>query len=52
VQAVLATPAVRERLVALASGFFPAWKPAEVDSYYAAERATWIPIVHPAIGRA
>jgi tripartite-type tricarboxylate transporter receptor subunit TctC len=52
VAAVLATPAVRERLVALASSFFPAWKPAEVDAYYTAERAKWIPVVRQAIGKA
>jgi tripartite-type tricarboxylate transporter receptor subunit TctC len=51
VAAVLDTPAVRERLVALASSFFPSWKPAEVDAYYAAERAKWIPVVRQAIGR-
>lgn len=52
VQAVLREPAVRERLVGLASSFFPAWKPAEVDAYYAAERAKWIPVVRQAVGRA
>jgi tripartite-type tricarboxylate transporter receptor subunit TctC len=52
VAAVLATPAVRERLMALASSFFPAWKPTEVDAYYAAERAKWIPVVRQAIGKA
>jgi tripartite-type tricarboxylate transporter receptor subunit TctC len=52
VAAVLAEAAVRERLVALASSFFPAWKPAEVDAYYAAERAKWIPVVRQAVGRA
>jgi tripartite-type tricarboxylate transporter receptor subunit TctC len=51
IQAVLSTPAVRDRLVALASSFFPALKPSEVDAYYAAERAKWIPVVRQAIGR-
>jgi tripartite-type tricarboxylate transporter receptor subunit TctC len=52
VASVLTTPAVRERLVALASSFFPNWKPAEVDAYYATERTKWIPIVRQAIGKA
>jgi tripartite-type tricarboxylate transporter receptor subunit TctC len=52
VAAVLSTPAVRERLVALASSFFPNWKPADVDAYYAAERSKWIPVVRQAIGKA
>jgi tripartite-type tricarboxylate transporter receptor subunit TctC len=52
VQAVLAETGVRERLVALASSFFPAWTPAQVDAYYAAERAKWIPVVREAVGRA
>lgn len=52
ISAVLAMPAVRERLVALASSFFPHWAPAEVDAFYAAERTKWLPIVRQAVGRA
>lgn len=52
VAAVLAKPAVRERLGALASTFFPAWSPAEVDGFYASERTKWIPVVRQAVGRA
>ncbi|MEX4009883.1 Bug family tripartite tricarboxylate transporter substrate binding protein [Neoaquamicrobium sediminum] len=42
VTAVLGTPEVRERLEALASSFFPAMSPTEVDAFYASERETWI----------
>lgn len=52
IAAVLATPSVRERLVGLASSFFPAWRPAEVDAFYASERVKWIPVVRQAVGRA
>lgn len=52
IAAVLAMPAVRERLDALASSYFPGWKPSEVDAFYAAERAKWIPVVRQAVGRA
>jgi tripartite-type tricarboxylate transporter receptor subunit TctC len=52
VQAVLAVPDVRQRLEGMASSFFPAWKPAEVDAHYATERAKWIPVVRRAVGRA
>lgn len=52
VKAALATPDVKTRLEAMAASFFPAWSPAEVDAYYAAERAKWIPIVRQAIGKA
>lgn len=51
VRATLAMPEVRRRLAELASTFFPAWSPAEVDAYYAAERAKWIPVVRQAVGR-
>jgi tripartite-type tricarboxylate transporter receptor subunit TctC len=51
VQASLASQAVREKLTALASSFFPAWSPAEVDAFYAAERKKWLPIVRQAIGK-
>lgn len=51
ISAILAMPSVRERLDALASSYFPDWKPADVDTFYAAERARWIPIVRKAIGR-
>ncbi len=51
VAAVLAIPAVRERLNALASSYFPNWSPAEVDAFYAAERAKWIPVVRQAVGK-
>jgi tripartite-type tricarboxylate transporter receptor subunit TctC len=51
ITAVLGLPAVRERLAALASSFFPPWKPAEVDAFYAAERAKWIPVVRQAVGK-
>jgi tripartite-type tricarboxylate transporter receptor subunit TctC len=52
VAAVLAMPSVRERLDGLASSYFPRWTPAEVDAFYAAERAKWIPVVRQAVGRA
>lgn len=48
VTAVLAMPAIRERLVALGSEISPASSPAEVDAFYAKERAFWIPIVRDA----
>lgn len=51
IAAVLAMPPVRERLDALASSYFPCWKPGEVDAFYAAERAKWIPVVRQAVGR-
>lgn len=52
VAAVLAMPEVRGKLETLASIFFPAQTPAEVDTFYAAEREKWIPIVREAIGKA
>lgn len=51
VAAVLAQPEVRTKLESLASIFFPAQKPADVDAFYAAERDKWIPIVREAIGK-
>jgi len=51
VVSVLAMPVVRQRLDALASTYFPAWKPSEVDAFYASERTKWIPVVREAIGR-
>lgn len=51
VQASLASPAVREKLTALASSFFPAWSPSEVDAFYAEERKKWLPVVRQAIGK-
>lgn len=42
---------VRKKLQELASTFYPAWTPAEVDAFYAAERTKWIPIVRQAIGK-
>jgi len=51
IAAVLASPDTRKRLEDLASTFYPAWKPAEVDTFYAAERAKWIPVVRQAVGK-
>ena len=51
VAAVLAMPEVRTKLESLASIFFPAQAPADVDAFYAAEREKWIPIVREAIGK-
>lgn len=51
VAAVLASPEIRKRLEDLASSFYPAWKPAEVDAFYTSERAKWIPVVRQAVGR-
>lgn len=51
VKAVLAMPEVRKRLDDLASTYFPAWLPSEVDAFYARERAKWIPVVRQAIGK-
>lgn len=51
VKAVLAMPDVRKRLDDLASTYFPDWSPADVDAFYARERAKWIPIVRQAIGK-
>jgi tripartite-type tricarboxylate transporter receptor subunit TctC len=48
VQAVLAQPAIRDRLAALGSEFLPPMTPAEVDAFYAREREQWIPIVREA----
>ena len=52
VAAVLAMPEIKQRLVSLASSFFPPATPAEVDAFYAAERTKWLPIVRQAIGKA
>lgn len=43
--AVLMVPALRDRLAALGSEFFDAMDPAQVDRFYAAERAQWVPLV-------
>lgn len=51
VQASLASANVRERLESLASSFFPAWSPTEVDAFYASERSKWLPLVRQAIGK-
>jgi tripartite-type tricarboxylate transporter receptor subunit TctC len=51
-RATLAMPEVRQRLSELDSTFFPAWSPAEVDAFYASERAKWLPVVRQAIGKA
>lgn len=51
VAAVIASPEVKTKLEALASNFFPASSPADVDAFYASERAKWIPIVRQAIGK-
>jgi tripartite-type tricarboxylate transporter receptor subunit TctC len=45
VNRVVQTPEMRARLEELASIVPPAKTPAEVDAYYAEQRATWIPIV-------
>ncbi len=42
---IVQSDAMRERLEALASIVPPAKTPAEVDAYYAEQRATWIPVV-------
>ncbi|MGL5361740.1 MAG: Bug family tripartite tricarboxylate transporter substrate binding protein [Bosea sp. (in: a-proteobacteria)] len=52
VAVVLAMPDVRKRLEGMASSFFPAWRPAEVDAYYSSERAKWLPVVRQAVGKA
>ncbi len=51
VSATIASAEVRKKLEELASTFYPAWSPAEVDAFYAAERTKWIPIVRQAIGK-
>jgi tripartite-type tricarboxylate transporter receptor subunit TctC len=51
VTAVLAMPEIRKRLQDLASSFYPAWPPADVDAFYARERAKWVPVVRQAVGR-
>ncbi len=43
--AVLKMPELRERLAALGSEFFDAMDPAQVDRFYASERAQWVPLV-------
>jgi len=43
--AVLKMPELRERLAALGSEFFDAMEPAQVDRFYASERAQWVPLV-------
>jgi tripartite-type tricarboxylate transporter receptor subunit TctC len=43
--AVLKEPALRDRLAALGSEFFEPMAPAQVDRFYAAERAQWVPLV-------
>ncbi len=45
VNEVVQAPALRERLGALGSFVPAAMTPAEVDAYYARERALWIPVV-------
>jgi tripartite-type tricarboxylate transporter receptor subunit TctC len=45
VAAVLALPAVRDRLVGWGSEMSPPMSPAEVDGFYAEERRLWIPLV-------
>jgi tripartite-type tricarboxylate transporter receptor subunit TctC len=42
---VLMVPALRDRLAALGSEFFDAMDPAQVDRFYATERAQWVPLV-------
>lgn len=44
-------PDVRKRLDDLASTYFPAWTPAEVDDFYTRERAKQLPVVRQAIGK-
>jgi tripartite-type tricarboxylate transporter receptor subunit TctC len=51
VSATIASAEVRKKLEELASTFYPAWSPAEVDAFYAAERTKWIPTVRQAIGK-
>jgi tripartite-type tricarboxylate transporter receptor subunit TctC len=51
IAAVLESPETRKRLEDLASTFYPAWTPAQVDAFYASERAKWIPVVRQAIGK-
>ncbi len=51
VSATIASPEVRTKLEELASTFYPALSPADVDGFYAAERAKWVPIVRQAIGK-
>jgi tripartite-type tricarboxylate transporter receptor subunit TctC len=46
ISAVLARPALRERLEAMGSEpLGPSLTPAQVDAFYAAERAVWIPAI-------
>lgn len=52
VSAVLAMPAIRERLAAFGSEFAKPRSPAEVDAFYAAERKLWLPLVREANKRA
>lgn len=49
VAAVMETPEIRDRLIALGSNLLPAKSPAEIDAFYEAERALWIPLVREAI---
>jgi tripartite-type tricarboxylate transporter receptor subunit TctC len=42
---IVQAPAMRKRLEQLASIVPPAMSPAQVDAYYAEQRATWIPVV-------
>jgi len=50
VAAVMATPEVRDRLLALGANLVEPKTPAEIDAFYAAEREVWIPLVRDAIG--
>ena len=52
VATVLAMPEIKQRLVSLASSFFPTAAPADVDAFYAAERTKWLPIIRQAVGKA
>lgn len=50
VAAVMETPEVRDRLLALGANLVAPKTPAEIDAFYAAEREVWIPLVRDAIG--
>lgn len=49
VAAVMETPEVRDRLLALGANLVAPKTPAEIDAFYAAEREVWVPLVREAV---